>query len=423
MVDSDPGLVPRRIAGILQERSAEEPVIALHGPRSVGKSTLLRHYAAEQGRQIMDLDDLETREAVSRNPNAAIGTPPSPLCIDEYQHLPEILDAIKARLNRTGSAPGTAVLTGSTRHDALPRTAQALTGRLHSMVIWPLSQREIERREGSVIESLFEDPTETVMAQPTSSTTREEYAARLCAGGLPTPRQRSEASRARWFDDYLRTSIERDAVELFRIRQRQVLNEVLSRLAGRTAQILNVNKIGEGIGASRDTVESHIRLLEDLYLVHRLPAWGKTLHSRATSSPKVHVVDSGLAARLHRIGVAKLAAVDPTVQTEFGHLMETFVVEELRTQASWLPQPHTIGHWRTSDDDEVDFIIELDDGRVLAFEVKASERIPGKDFTGLRKLRKALGDRFVAGIALSTGTRSYTYEERLHVMPVDRLWF
>lgn len=422
MVEADAALIPRRIQEILEDRVSEEPVIALHGSRSVGKSTVLREFANIHGAEVLDLDDLETREAVDRNPSAAIDAPEAPLCIDEYQYLPEVLDAIKARLNRTGSKPGTAVLTGSTRHDALPRTAQALTGRLHSLVIWPLTQREIERSEGSIIHSLLEGPEEAVMTRPTSSTSRQEYVERLCAGGLPMPYRRSEASRARWFDDYVRTSIERDAVELFRVRQRQALAEVLNRLAGQTAQILNVTKIGEGIGVRRETVENHIRLLEDLYLVHRLPAWGKTLHSRATGSPKVHVVDSGLAARLHRVGVKKLASLDPTVLTEFGHLMETFVVEELRAQASWLEEPHTIGHWRTSDDDEVDFVIELEDGRVLAFEAKAAERIAGKDFSGLRKLRDALGERFVAGIALSTGTRSYTYEDRLHVMPTDRLW-
>ena len=80
------------------------------------------------------------------------------------------------------------------------------------------------------------------------------------------------------------------------------------------------------------------------------------------------------------------------------------------------------GHWRTSDGDEVDFVAEHDDGRVLAFEVKASQRITGQDFGGMRKLRDALGDRFVAGVAFSTGERSYTYDDRLHVLPVDRLW-
>lgn len=57
-------------------------------------------------------------------------------------------------------------------------------------------------------------------------------------------------------------------------------------------------------------------------------------------------------------------------------------------------------------------VIEYDDGRVVAFEVKASERAPGKDFRGLAQLRDLLGERFIGGIMLTTGSQSYTYEDR-----------
>ena len=71
-------------------------------------------------------------------------------------------------------------------------------------------------------------------------------------------------------------------------------------------------------------------------------------------------------------GAAKLATGDPSTLTEFGHLMETFVVGELRKQASWLADPVTLGHWRTSDDVEVDVVVERDDGGVVGFEVKTA---------------------------------------------------
>ncbi|WP_035920620.1 hypothetical protein [Frankia sp. QA3] len=67
-------------------------------------------------------------------------------------------------------------------------------------------------------------------------------------------------------------------------------------------------------------------------------------------------------------------------------------------------------------------MVERDDGTVVAFEVKAAGRVPGEDLAPLRKLRDATGDAFVAGVALYLGARSYTFEDRLHVMPVDRLW-
>jgi predicted AAA+ superfamily ATPase len=414
-------MVTRRVSALVDSFSEDEPVIALHGPRSVGKSTVLHAFAADRGVSVIDLDDPAARDAVLANISTAIGGP-APICLDEYQHAPEILDALKARLNREGSLPGTAMLTGSTRHDALPRTAQALTGRLHAMTIWPLSQGELAGVVEDLVPALRANPAATVAAHPISATTRADYVDRVCAGGFPLAVRRSGSARDRWFDDYVRTSIERDALELARIRQRQVLRELLGRLAGRTAQILNLADTSEGLGVERKTVEEYTRLLEDLFLVARLPAWGKTLRARAAARPKLHVVDSGLAARLMRVSPAKLATLDATALTEFGNLLETFVVGELRKQVSWLEETVAVGHWRTHDHDEVDFVIEFDDGGVIAFEVKANERVTGRDFKGLRKLRAALGSRFIAGVAFSTGARSYTYEERLHVLPVDRLW-
>lgn len=415
------GFVPRRISDLLAEQMRIEPVIALHGPRSVGKSTVLRGFAEAVSGSVIDLDDVEVREAVQGN-LAATARVGGPVCIDEYQRVPDVLDALKARLNREGSLPGTAVVTGSTRQDALPSTSQALTGRLHSLVIWPLSQGELGGARDNLLEVLSGDVGAVVQAVPASATARSEYVDRVCSGGMPLALRRSGAARSRWFDDFVRASVERDAVELSKIRERQALADLLGYVAGQTGQLLNVTAAAEKIGVSRPTAEAHVRLLEDLFLIVRLPAWGKTLRSRMNAKPKVHVVDSGLATRLLRLTPERLTGIDPTSLTDFGHLLETFVVGELRKQASWLDEPVTLGHWRTSDGAEVDLVIEYDDGRVVAFEIKASERAPGKDFRGLAQLRDLLGARFIGGIVLTTGSRSYTYEDRLHVMPVDRLW-
>lgn len=416
------GVVQRRISALLAALSREEPVIALHGPRSVGKSTVLRGFAANSAVPVVDLDDPIVLDAVRASPALAVGEH-TPLCVDEYQHAPEILDALKARLNRQGALPGTAVLTGSTRQDALPRTAQALTGRLHSLTIWPLSQGEISGAVENLVPALRVEAAATVEALPTSGTTRADYVERIVTGGFPLALARtSTPARNRWFDDYVTQSLERDAIELVRVRQRQALRELFNRLAGQTGQLLNLSAIGADLGVERKALEDYVELLEDLFLIARLPAWGKTLRARAAAKPKVHVVDSGLAARLLRLTPAKLASLNPTALTELGNLLETFVVGELRKQVSWLGEQATCGHWRTGDDDEVDFVIEFDDGSVLAFEVKVGERIAGSDLKGLRKLRDALGERFLAGVAISLGSRSYTYEDRLHVMPLDRLW-
>lgn len=407
--------------GILSERCSDEIVIALHGPRSVGKSTLLAAFAKSRGVTVIDLDGIEMRDAVVRNPELAVGGP-TPVCIDEYQRAPEILDALKSRLNREGGRTGLAVITGSTRHDTLPRTAQSLTGRLHVLEVLPFSQGELNGDAENFVEQLLADPTGVIAAHPQSTTTRAEYIERVVAGGLPLAVQRSGSSRARWFDDYIRQSIERDAIEISRVRDRQVLKAVLERAAAQTGQPLNVSRLGADLHSTQPTIEGYLRLLEDLYLLYRLPAWGTTLRARARKHPKLHMVDSGVAARLAGMTPARLERFDPSALTEFGHLIETFVVGEVRKQVSWMDAPVAMGHWRTDAGEEVDLVLEDDAGRVIGIEVKADERVEAAGLKGLRTLRDTLGNRFIGGVALTTGSRSYTYEERIHVCPVDRLW-
>ena len=342
--------------------------------------------------------------------------------MDEYQKAPIVLDAMKSALNRD-ARPGRFVLAGSTRHDSLPAAAQALTGRLSRLTVYPLSQGEIASTRERLLEDLFNDPAGTVASAPTSTTTRDDYITRMVTGGFPLALARSRpAARARWFDEYVALTLERDVRELSRVRQGPLLARLLRRLAGQTAQVLNIDKAARDVGLDPTTTESYVRLLEAVFLLHRLPAWGKTLSSRAAATPKLHVLDAGVAARLLRLTPDKLARRDPSALTEFGHLLETFVVGELLKQASWMEGVAGLGHWRTHDNDEVDFVLERDDGAILAFEVKAAGRVPGENFRPLRKLRTAAGEAFLAGIALYTGTRSYNYEDRLHVMPVDRLW-
>jgi hypothetical protein len=415
------GQVERRVLAVATERLQDDPVVLLEGPRSVGKSTLLHELAKTMGAAVLDLDVPTTRDAVAADPSTFVaGT--EPVCIDEYQKAPVVLDAIKAELNQD-SRPGRFVLTGSTRHDSLPAAAQALTGRLSRLTVYPLAQVELEGNGSSILEQLFDDPAATVAAVPTSTTTREEYVERVVAGGFPLALARSTANaRARWFDEYVNLTLERDVQEISRIRQGDLLPMLLQRLTGQTAQVLNVNGAGRDVGLDHTTAEDYTRLLERVFLIERLPSWGKTLIARTGAKPKLHVVDSGVAARLLRLTPKKLLRLDTTALTELGHLLETFVVGELVRQASWLDWIAGPGHWRTRDGDEADLVLERDDGSILAFEVKAAARAVDRDFTPLRKLASAVGSAFVAGVVLYTGQRSYNLEDNLFVMPIDRLW-
>lgn len=400
---------------------AEEAVVVLQGPRTVGKSVLLAELAKMAGVEVIDLDDPATAEAVSADPALVAGSA-APVCIDEYQHAPELLGAIKSELNR-GLRPGRFVLTGSTRSEAVPELARYLAGRIHLLSVLPFSQGEIDGTREDLLEVLARGDFTKLTTPSVSTTTREQYIGRVVRGGFPLALARgTDAARVRWFDDYVTTVLERDVAVLAQPRQRRQLPSLLRHLASQTGQLLNISAAAEAAGLDRGTATGYLAILESVFLVRELPAWGTTLRRRSAVTPKVHLVDTGLAARLLGLTAVRLARVDPTALTELGHLLETFVVGEILKQASWLDGIARWGHWRTYDGDEVDLVVELDDGRVVAFEVKAGSRIRDKDLNSLRRLREATGEAFVAGVALYTGVRSYRAGDRLFVMPIDRLW-
>lgn len=411
--------IARRALDLVVARLEHEPVVALQGPRTVGKSTLLAEVARSRRVAVIDLDDPAVRDAVSADPATfLVGT--SPVCIDEFQKAPSVLDTIKAELNRR-LEPGRFVITGSTRFDAMPRAAQALTGRIHIIDLLPFSQGEIEGRAENFLEVAMADPA-ALVTSARSDTTRVEYLERICRGGMPLAVARTGAARNRWFDDYVRVSLARDVTDLSRIRQGALLPALLRRLAGQTAQVLNVAAAGRAVGLEPRTAETYTKLLEDLFLVRRLDAWGRTLRARAAASPKIHVLDSGVAARLMGASARKLARLDRAALAEFGHLLETFAVGELLKQVSWHGGIAAAGHWRTHDGHETDLVIEHSDGTVTAFEVKAASRLDRGGARGLRVLRDALGDAFSAGFVLSTGELTYRLDDRIFVMPIDALW-
>ncbi len=412
--------VDRRLGDVVRRRLDVEPVVVLEGPRAVGKSTLLRALADSLGRGIVDLDDLATRDAARADP-ALFVRGQAPVLIDEFQHAPELLDAIKAELNRD-AAPGRFVLTGSTRYATLPATAQALTGRAHRVDVLPLSQGEIAEVHEDFSEALIGDPSSLIRGS-WPPIAREEYIGRVVAGGFPPVLRRArQVDRARWFDDYVDLVIERDVMELTRVRQRRQLPLLLRQLASQTAQTLNIAKAAATMGMEKSTAENYAKLLEAVFLVYHLPAWGKTLGSRIGAAPKVHVVDSGLAARLLRLTEQKLAVASASALSELGHLLETFVVGEVSKQLDWLDAPVQRGHWRTHDGDEVDLVLEREDGKVVALEVKAASRVRPSELRGLLKLRSRLASQFLGGVVLYTGERAYSHDSSLHVVPMARLW-
>ena len=188
--------------------------------------------------------------------------------------------------------------------------------------------------------------------------------------------------------------------------------------AAQTAQLFNLAELAGPFRLSRPTIGDYVTLLEQVFLIQRLPSWHSNRLSRLIKAPKLHVGDTGVACAVLNHPVAALRED----RTLLGHLLETYVVQELRRQASWGGERVQFHHFRTKEGAEVDAVLERTGRRIAGVEVKLSGTVVAKDFRGLKKLREAVGSRFTAGVVLYDGEATIPFGEGLFAVPLSRLW-
>jgi hypothetical protein len=408
--------IARALAAEIHAALATSPVVAITGPRTAGKSTLAHTLVEERGGTFVDLDDPAVRALAEGDPAAFVVGRPEPVVVDEFQRVPLLLSAMKAQLNRD-RRPGRYVLTGSARPTVVPELADFLTGRVELLTLWPFAEAELSQTPVTFVDRLFSG--DVVGARP-ASITRTDLVDLVLRGGYPIAVSLEERARRRWFANLASLVIERLDVPI--TGDSGSATRFLRLLAARTGQVVSAAETGAGIGLGREAAAAQMSLLEATYLVLRLPAWSVNLSSRETKRPKVHLVDSGLAAALQGATPATLAPTDPAGATRFGALLETFAVTEIVKQIGWSRERVVPYHFRTSDGAEVDLVLEHEDGRVAAVEVKAGSLVGPAATRGLRYLRDRVGDRFVAGVLLSSGEHAARVDDRILTAPVSALW-
>ncbi|MGQ0468206.1 MAG: ATP-binding protein [Sporichthyaceae bacterium] len=411
--------VERRLWAEVRAALTAGPVVALTGPRTSGKSTLVRRLVAELGGTYLDLDDPAVQVLARSDPGAFVRDLAEPIAIDEFQRAPEVLAAIKAELNRD-YRPGRYLLAGSARHDVVPELADYLTGRVELSTLWPFAMAELEPGAASIVDRIRDGSA--VRVRRTEALGRADLVRLVLRGGYPIANALDGAARDRWFRNLATLVVERTADDVEPVRHRETLAKCLRLAAARTAQLATAADIGREIGLGRDQAGFYLRLLERAYLTLRLPAWSSNPTSREIKRPKLHLVDSGLAAHLVQAREGGLSPVDPAGATRFGALLETFVVTEVLKQVGWAREPVTLHHYRSVSGAGVDLVLEYSDGCVAGIEVKAAATAGGDAGRGLAQLRDRIGDRFVGGLVLTTGPHAQSIADRLAVAPIDVLW-
>ncbi len=404
----------RFAADRLIEALEDSPAVLIHGPRQSGKTTLARRVGARAGYAYFSFDDEAIRGAATTDPVGFIDDLPARVILDEIQHVPQLFVTLKAAIDRD-RRPGRFLLAGSTNVLLLPKLGDSLAGRMAIVRLHPLAQCELAGEPASFLDRLFERGFRMRPYERLGAELRE----RIAAGGYPAAlRLPAGRRRARWYEAYVETIVQRDVRELARIASLDAVPRLLAAAAAQTARLLNVSDLAAPYHLSRPTIRDYLTLLERIFLVEELPPWHSNRLSRLVKTPKLHIGDTGLACAL-------LGADARTLQADralLGQVLETFVFQELRRQASWHQHPLALHHFRDRDGYEVDIVVERGALAVAGIEVKAAGTVTAGDFRGLRKLEDAAGRRFACGVVLYDGTTSLSFGESFFAVPIRALW-
>ncbi|PDT50475.1 AAA family ATPase [Sinorhizobium fredii] len=406
-------LIHRKARPIVEAALVDTRVVLIAGPRQAGKTTLARQFASTE-RPYITLDDAGALNAAKSDPvgfvrglNRAI--------IDEVQRAPELILAIKERVDRD-DAPGRFLLTGSANLATVPAIADSLAGRMAVIQLLPFAQSEIRATPGQLLDRLFAGEEPSIDEDVVFG---DDLVETVVRGGYPEVlRRAAPARRIAWFEDYVALILDRDVRDIANIDQLDRLPRLLDVLAEHAGQLVNHSSFGAALGLSSVTAQKYVSILERLFLVRTLVPWSSNRLTRLIKTPKLHFLDSGLLATLREDEVDALR----DNKTRFGPLLESFVMSELMKLASWSERRLSFSHYRTKDQNEVDVVIEDRPGRIVGIEVKASATVKAEDFKGLRQLQEAVGDRFVRGLVLHDHDRVTPFGEKLLAAPLSILW-
>ncbi|GDX81785.1 ATPase [Deltaproteobacteria bacterium] len=348
----------RAIAGPWLRASASFPVLLLSGPRQTGKTTLLRRLS-EDGRAYATLDDRRLRALAKEDPELFLQRFPPPLLVDEIQYAPELLSALKQRVD-TDRQPGAFWLTGSQPFHLMRGVSESLAGRIATAQLLGLSAREEDERSPA-LPPFRPDPGVLAERRATGAAlTLPAVFERIWRGALPALVTGELPDRDLVLAGYVETYLERDVRELVNVGSLTQFDRFLRAAAARTAQLLNFADLARDVGVSPTTARTWMSVLEASGVVLLVPPFSTNVTNRIVKTPKLYFLDTGVASWLGGWPTPQTLASGAAA----GAMFETWVVGEI-VKSWWnnLKRPN-LYFYRDHDGREIDLV--FDEGHQLS---------------------------------------------------------
>lgn len=402
------------------------PAIALEGPKAVGKTET----ALQRAQTVHQLDEPGQLEVFRASPDRLIAGH-APILIDEWQRLPASWDLVRRAVDRDPS-PARFLLTGSASPSNAPTHSGA--GRIVTVRMRPMSLAERELAEPSVsLADLLSGRRPAI--EGASEVDLETYTHEIVASGFPAIRSSTGRVLRSQLGGYLDRIVEHDFPEAgLRIRNPAALRRWMTAYAAASSTtasyetIRDASSAGENEKPAKTTTGPYRATLEQLWMIEEVPAWAPSRNHlrRLASSPVHQLADPALAASLLGVGVNALldgqssGPAIPRDGTLLGALFESLVTLSVRTYAQ--ANEARVRHLRTrGGEHEVDLIVERNDGKVVAIEVKLKATIEQGDLRHLKWLGDTIGSDLLDSAVITTGTDAYRRNDGIAVIPAALL--
>ncbi len=390
------------------------PVVFVNGPRQAGKSTLVQELAhGVYPADYITFDNTTQMAAAAASPHVFLNNRENPIIIDEVQMVPDMFRALKVavdkiRLEDKAHANGRFLLTGSANIMALPKLSDPLVGRMSVKTLYPFATCEAMQKKSNFIERLFNSDFSnlTPMKEPINQVIR--------LATFPEISGKKARERTEWFDGYLTTILQRDVRMLSELEKIAMLPTMLRVLASRAGSLMNDASIARDVGLNPVTSKSYRGILQAMFLTFDVQPWFRDIGKRLVKSPKGYLLDTLLLCHLLDQSLEDLRGKRPEL---YGHVIENYVATELTKLLSFSEIRARLLHFRTSDNKEVDFVLERANGSLVAVEVETSDTVRAKDFKGLKEIAEIVGRDFICGIILYAGADVIPFEKNLFAVP------
>lgn len=326
------------------------PVVVILGPRQVGKTTLALDFAKPLLDKPINYLDLELDSDLAKldDPESYLRRFENQLLvIDEVQRKPDLFRIIRGLVDirkRAGEKAGNFLLLGSASKELLQQSSETLAGRIRYLELTPFTVKELHQNDplGFNIEKLW------------------------FRGGFPDSYlAESESDSWNWRQDFIKTYVEKD-IPLFGPQVPATrMKQFWTMLAHYHGQQANLSDIGKSLEVSHTTIKTYLDTLQDFFMVRQLQPWSGNTKKRLVKTPKIYIRDSGLLHSLLSIQDFEHLLGHPVL----GASWEGFVVETILNTISsiWTPS-----YYRSSNQAEIDLVVEKSNQEVWAIEVKRS---------------------------------------------------